>query len=60
MLIIILQGMWSDVIFARGSTSVFGKSRVQFGDVKNSQATQARDQTAYYSTYRLFLSRGVL
>jgi len=52
--------MWSDVIFARGSTSVFGKSRVQFGDVKNSQATQARDQTAYYSTYRLFLSRGVL
>jgi hypothetical protein len=29
-----LQGIWSEVIFAMGRTSVLGKSIVQLGDVK--------------------------
>jgi hypothetical protein len=32
--IITLQGMWSDVIFARGKTMVLGYSTVQFTEVK--------------------------
>jgi hypothetical protein len=34
-LITIWQGRWSEVIFAKGNTFVFGYSTVQFGDVKN-------------------------
>jgi hypothetical protein len=34
-LIAILHGIWSEVILASGSTSEFGKSRVQLGEVKN-------------------------
>jgi hypothetical protein len=34
-LMAILQGIWSEVIFAMGSASVLGKSKVQLTDVKN-------------------------
>jgi hypothetical protein len=37
-----LQGTWSEVIYAIGKTSVIGKSRVQFGEVKNQSNCSSR------------------